>query len=269
MEELIAKLVQEREPTPERHVSPPRSERLSRASTPEYEYIPPKGLSNDVRTGVAHSDLRFVKPRTTYYPSVSAAELEHSAEQLLRSKGRAKLPADYNDPFVHYTVTRLNELHQQYGGTQTRKPEVPEVVRIDVKSLVTVFKDVARVQDLIERGEFPVDTVLDAQEGNSALHLACENGALAMAEMLLQHGADPNLRTRVSGHTPAVLAASRGHVLCLAALWLAGADLDAGDLLEGKTPLHWAVWFGQIETVHYLVQDCNVSQTQRDCVSCM
>ncbi len=266
MEELIAKLVQERERTPERHVSPPRSERLSRASTPEQEYIPPKGLISDVRTGVNHSDLRLVKPRSTYYPSISAAEVEYSAEQLLRAKGRVKEPAGFTDPYVQYTIGRLRDLHQQYPGTQSSTPEVPEVVRIDVKNMVTVLKDVMRVQELIERGEFPVDAVLEMQEGNSALHLACESGSLAMAEMLLQHGANANLRTRLSGHTPAVLAASRGQVLCLAALWLAGADLEAGDLLEAKSPLHWAVWFGQIETVRYLVQDCSVSLTQRDCV---
>jgi len=266
MEELIAKLVQEREPTPERHVSPPRSERLSRASTPEKDYIPPKGLISDVRTGVEHSDLRLVKPRSTYYPSISAAEMENSAEQLLRAKGRVKEPAGFNDPYVQYTIGRLRELHQEFPGTQSSVPEVPEVVRIDVKNMVTVFKDVVRVQELLENAEFPVDAVLEVQEGNSALHLACENGSLAMAEMLLQHGADPNLRTRLSGHTPAVLAASRGHVLCLAALWLAGADLETGDSLEAKSPLHWAVWFGQLETVRYLVQDCCVSLTQKDCV---
>ena len=266
MDEIIAKLNRERTPTPEVVTPPPASARLSRTSTPEYEYVPPRGHINNVVTGLKHSDLKYLKPKSVYYPSVSAAEVEFAAEEVLRVRGKAKVPADYNDPFVKYTMDRLEEIHREVPG-KIPEIELPEVVRLDMRKLIVVFRDLARAQELVESNNFPVDALLDFDEGNTALHLACDSCSFPIAEMLLNHGADPNRRTRMGGHTPAILAASRGDVLCLSALRLKGADMEAGDMLEDKSPLHWAVTYGHLEAVKFLIEECGVCVSKRDCVN--
>lgn len=75
--------------------------------------------------------------------------------------------------------------------------------------------------------------------GMSALHCAARSGSHGVAAMLLQHGADPNLRA-IGGETPLhqCLTARPDNCCALAALLLgSGADANALDD-GGMSPLH-------------------------------
>ncbi len=74
--------------------------------------------------------------------------------------------------------------------------------------------------------------------GWTQLHHAAHIGDEKLAEFLLGHGADPNLRDG-SGHTPLHIAAERGHLPVPRLLLAAGADVSGRDE-DRRTALHAA-----------------------------
>ena len=76
--------------------------------------------------------------------------------------------------------------------------------------------------------------------GNTALHLAAEKGLVAMAELLVAHGAALDARNAPSGWTPLHFAAYEGHTELVRLLVEAGAAPDAEDA-HGDTPEAWAL----------------------------
>lgn len=87
--------------------------------------------------------------------------------------------------------------------------------------------------------------------GRTLLHAASQDGASAIAEELLQRGADPNALDRY-GHAPLYFAATPEMVHVLARH---GADLDAQDTVKRCTALHMAARFGRLEVASALL-DC-------------
>ncbi|XP_050398481.1 ankyrin repeat domain-containing protein 42 [Patella vulgata] len=74
-------------------------------------------------------------------------------------------------------------------------------------------KDVDVVCDLIQNG-FNVNSKLQRQGGNSALHLASQLGDVHLVKYLLKAGGDPMLKNDLNS-TPIILAARNQHVECL------------------------------------------------------
>ena len=83
-------------------------------------------------------------------------------------------------------------------------------------------------------------------EGQTALFLAAANGHTDVTKLLLERGADPNLRSR--GYLPLVIALEKEHWADALALLNAGADPDPheqfpsplGKLVKIQTPLESA-----------------------------
>ena len=82
---------------------------------------------------------------------------------------------------------------------------------------------------------------LDApdEKRRTALHICAANGADDMVQLLLQNGANPNVRD-IKGNTPLHLAACSAKVPIITLLLSHGADICALDF-NGQTPLHLAL----------------------------
>jgi ankyrin repeat protein len=87
-------------------------------------------------------------------------------------------------------------------------------------------------------------------DGNSLLKIACEIGALSIARVLLERGADTERRD-IHDRTPLVEAASRGNIRMVRLLVGYGADVTA-DQGRGRLPVDYAAMSGYPEIVRYL-----------------
>ncbi|EFL43286.1 ankyrin repeat protein [Streptomyces griseoflavus Tu4000] len=84
---------------------------------------------------------------------------------------------------------------------------------------------------------------------------AAMHGHAAVADILLDAGVHTQAQGRM-GYLPLVLAATagyppRGHPETVAVLLDHGADING--VMKDKTPLEWAVQFGQVQMVHQLL----------------
>ena len=103
----------------------------------------------------------------------------------------------------------------------------------------------------------PVDGML---HGRTALHWACWSGQSRCAELLVEAGANQAAVAPLSGTTPLHLAAmghTTGHTECVAALLAAAAASAAQPYAMhadafGRTPLHWAVLYGALDSARLL-----------------
>ncbi|KAF7592995.1 hypothetical protein BBP40_012154 [Aspergillus hancockii] len=84
------------------------------------------------------------------------------------------------------------------------------------------------------------------------LHEAAENGHVAVVELLLNKGVDPNCQHGRQG-TPLHLAAERGHEAVVEMLIDQGADPNSQDQFDSKTPLHKAAGAGHKAVVKLLL----------------
>ena len=96
------------------------------------------------------------------------------------------------------------------------------------------------------------------QFGLTALHRAAENGHADVVRIFLKdRSVDPNINVldaHGDGGTPWILAAKRGHINVLEALFEASADPVAVELLNGTTALQAASAEGQRSTVRWLLE---------------
>ena len=91
------------------------------------------------------------------------------------------------------------------------------------------------------------------EDGHTPLQIAAGSGSITAVELLLQHGADVNARTE-SGRTPLYIALRYGRPAIVELLLQYGADVHAGAESSG-TPLHAAAVHGSLAVVELLLQD--------------
>ncbi len=84
------------------------------------------------------------------------------------------------------------------------------------------------------------------------LHSAAASEHTAIVKLLLEHGADPNVREQ-GDFTPLHAAAQNGDIASIRALLIHGADSEARTS-EGKTPLDYARESGKAEAIDLLKQ---------------
>ena len=99
-----------------------------------------------------------------------------------------------------------------------------------------------------------VDTYISEHQ-YTPLFLASQNGHSKIVELLLQYGADVNIRACcVSGGYPVTKASSRGHLKVVKLLVdKGGADIDTKSY-NGWSPLHYASRNGHVDIVKFLVE---------------
>ncbi|XP_065665898.1 ankyrin repeat domain-containing protein 54 isoform X2 [Hydra vulgaris] len=86
-----------------------------------------------------------------------------------------------------------------------------------------------------------VDSIINSCDSKkrTALHFASARGSDEIVHLLLQHGANPNLKD-FNGNSPLHLSACTHHIRVITLLLRYGADAKACDTF-GKTPLHLAL----------------------------
>jgi len=109
--------------------------------------------------------------------------------------------------------------------------------------------DLGQVQELLDTG-VDVDTRSD-DAGTTPLGWACVRGDIAMAEMLLEHGADPNI-VNVHGVRPIHVAIEKAPYEIIAMLLDANADASAA-WEGGQRPLHIAAKAGRADVAAALI----------------
>ena len=108
--------------------------------------------------------------------------------------------------------------------------------------------DAARVKALITAD--PDSVNLCDPDGMTPLHFAARRGQVAVAELLLRHGASVN--GAPNPLTPLHAAAGEGQLEMVQFLVARGADLTAKDPWYGVTPLGWAKYCKQQAVADYL-----------------
>ncbi len=116
-------------------------------------------------------------------------------------------------------------------------------------SVAARFGQIEVVEFLI-RASAPLNLPANNPLKTTPLHAAVEGRQIETARLLLQHGADPNVR-RADGATPLHLAAQSGQIEMILLLLFNGADLKIKDD-AGKIPLDWATEAKQEKTAELL-----------------
>ena len=103
--------------------------------------------------------------------------------------------------------------------------------------------------------------VKDDYRGDTPLHYAAENGHIEIARLLLQNGADLNVRSN-RGRTPLHLAAENGNVDILHLLVENGVDLEV-QANNGSRTLHFAALHGHLPFIQELISRYHVDINAR------
>jgi hypothetical protein len=103
--------------------------------------------------------------------------------------------------------------------------------------------------------------VKDDRKGWTPLHYAAWKGHVEIARLLLQNGAEVNVRSN-GGSTPLHCSAWNGHVDILHLLVENGADLEAQDN-DGERALHWAAYSGHLPFIQELISRYHVDINAR------
>lgn len=101
----------------------------------------------------------------------------------------------------------------------------------------------------VKTNRFNVKQKLAGLEDNTLLHVMAEKGAVKFVELLIEKGADVNVKNS-NGDTPLHLAAKNGHTNCVVLLHKRGSNCVAKNS-NGDTPFHLAAKNGHIGGVIY------------------
>jgi hypothetical protein len=133
----------------------------------------------------------------------------------------------------------LNRMIGSYGFQQNLKS-------VDANGSTAIHiaarkNDISMVRNLLTYPNLQINAVEDSKIGGySALHIACSNGNVELAQLLIDNGANFNLKTTSSlGETPLHVCCKHGQSACAKLLLTVGAAADPRDSF-GHNPSFWA-----------------------------
>lgn len=120
--------------------------------------------------------------------------------------------------------------------------------------LAAASGDITDVMDAMKKGADPKHPCDDANY--TALQVASGNGGINVVEYLVKLGANVNYASQKKKEPPSALhlAAMSGRIVTAKKLLELGADINARDVTEQKTPLYLAVEAGYADTVEMLLE---------------
>ena len=136
------------------------------------------------------------------------------------------------------------------SATQSMGLAAPLALADDADSFFRAVKqdNAPAMRSLLERG---VDPNIKDDKGSSGLHLALQDGALKVADVLL---ASPRLKAEsrnAADESPLMMAALKGHLDIAARLIKLGADVNK----PGWAPLHYAATGGHLKLMELLLEE--------------
>jgi N-acyl-D-amino-acid deacylase len=172
--------------------------------------------------------------RVTSVPSAASSEKDAEIAKALTPLMRAALFGSAED----------------MRAVLREKPDVnATALPLGITALMCAASDAAKVRLLIDAG---ANVRASTTAGHTALLVAADYaGAAESVRLLLQHGADPDVRTRALLGTPLARAALRGDRAVAALLLDAGASVN--DKPEGSVALLAAVKQGESEFMLFLL----------------
>jgi len=157
----------------------------------------------------------------------------------------AAAPSDVADAAMKRDVSAMRTLLQQKADVNMPQPDGSTALH-----WATHFDDVSMVQILIGAG---ANVKAANRFGVTPLSLACQNGNSAIAQKLLQAGADPNAALSDLGETPLMMAARTGNLDTVRVLLDNGASVNAKENSKSQTALMWAASEGHPAVVKLLI----------------
>ncbi|XP_059688735.1 photoreceptor ankyrin repeat protein [Gavia stellata] len=127
-----------------------------------------------------------------------------------------------------------------------------EATELDVNGrnglMVACYKGFVDIVALLHKCPY-INVNQQDKDGNTALMMAAQAGHITIVNYLLNYYPALEMDKRdPRGLTALMKAAVQGRQDCVAALLLAGADLQAVDPIKGKTAREWAAFTGRFET---------------------
>ncbi|KAM6364943.1 LOW QUALITY PROTEIN: photoreceptor ankyrin repeat protein [Pluvialis apricaria] len=126
-----------------------------------------------------------------------------------------------------------------------------EATELDINGrnglMVACYKGFVDIVPLLQKCPY-ININQQDKDGNTALMMAAQAGHITIVNYLLNYYPGLKVDQRdPRGLTALMKAAVQGRQDCVAALLLAGADLQAVDPVKGKTAREWAVFTGRFE----------------------
>jgi ankyrin repeat protein len=151
--------------------------------------------------------------------------------------GKGRTPLDVLQDKYCYSFTALMV---RRGAVRKKRPaDLIEAAR---------YGEVREVQQFISTG---VDVNAKDEYHAAALHYAVQLEDLTLCELLIDAGADVDIRSKYG--TPLLIAAGRGNIDLMNLLVSRGTDVDASD--NGWMALHGAVLKGHLQAAQYLLSE--------------
>ncbi|XP_009462582.1 PREDICTED: ankyrin repeat domain-containing protein 33 [Nipponia nippon] len=127
-----------------------------------------------------------------------------------------------------------------------------EATELDINGrnglMVACYKGFVDIVPLLQKCPY-INVNQQDKDGNTALMMAAQAGHITILNYLLNYYPALEVDKRdPRGLTALMKAAVQGRQDCVAALLLAGADLQAVDPIKGKTAREWAAFTGRFET---------------------
>ena len=154
-----------------------------------------------------------------------------------------------NKTITPWTFREKNEYTCLHRAVQMKSETIVSLIIDELKKRLSVSK---KISSFINEKD---------NDGKTALHLAAYLGAIEIARVLLDNGADPDIRTKRGKNVMHM--ASEGNQPSIMVFFMAyhAQDVFSADEL-GSTPLHWACYSGSEEALMFLLSSKAVIDVQ-------